>query len=89
MNFKDEFLPIGTVVSFKDKKKKLIITGYLCSPRNDKNTTYDYSGCLYPEGNFSSEKTILFNRNQIDKVYYMGYCDEEWSKLQKKLNEKN
>ena len=38
---------------------------------------WDYLACLYPEGNINEEFMYLFNHDQIDKVYYLGYEDEE------------
>ena len=77
MNNKEKYLPIGTVVLLKEGKKRIMITGYLITPEEDKDKLYDYSACLYPEGIISSDKTILFNHDQIDKIYYMGYIDDE------------
>ena len=32
---------------------------------------------MYPEGILSLKQTILFNHEQIDKIYYIGLIDEE------------
>lgn len=84
MNYQ-KFLPIGSVVLLKEGKKRIMITGFCCIGNADKNKTYDYSGCLYPEGFLSSDKTLLFDHDQIEKVYYIGYSDDEEKKFQEKL----
>jgi hypothetical protein len=45
---------------------------------------YDYVACFYPEGNVSDEYTFLFDHNQIDKVIFKGYSDDEDKKFIKK-----
>lgn len=87
MNRKDKYLPIGTVCLLKDGKKRIMIIGFCIEPEEDKGKIYDYGACLYPEGIISSDKTILFNHDQIDKIYYMGYTDEEQRQFDDKLKE--
>lgn len=81
MNNKEEILPIGTVCILKDVKKKIMIIGHLARLYKFKNKVYDYMGCLYPEGFFSSDKNMLFNKEDIEKVLYKGYIDDEQQKL--------
>ena len=83
----EKFLPIGTVVMLKGGKKRAMITGFCSIPSEDKTKMYDYSGCIYPEGFISSSQTLLFNHDQIDKVFYLGLIDDEEKKLKEKLNE--
>ena len=82
-----KFLPIGTVVLLKNATKKLMITGFCTVPENGKNETYDYCACLYPEGIISSNQVALFNHDQIDKVFYMGFQNEEEKDFKKRLDE--
>lgn len=81
----DKYLPIGTVVMLKNGEKRLMITGFVC---NDKNSgkTYDYSGCMYPEGILSTEQTFAFNHDQIEHIFFMGYLDEEEKYFKNNLN---
>ena len=51
-------------------------------------TEWDYIGCLYPEGNISEEYMYLFNHEQIDKVFFMGYQDEEEYEFLKNFSQK-
>ena len=83
----EKYLPIGTVCLLKGGKKRLMITGFCTTTNDDPNKIYDYNGCLYPEGIISSEKSCLFNHDQIEKIYYMGYSDEEEKEFKKNLKE--
>ena len=81
-----KYLPIGTVVMLKGGSKRVMITGFCSMPTDDQNTMYDYSGCMYPEGFLSSDQTALFNHDQIEKVYHLGFADEEEQKFKASLN---
>lgn len=72
-----KYLPIGTVVMLKNGKKRVMITGFCSSDIENKERIYDYNGCLYPEGYLSPNQVFLFDHEQIDKIYYLGYSDEE------------
>ena len=54
---------------------------------NDKKI-YDYIGCAFPEGIMSTDQNLLFNNNQIAKVYSYGLIDEEVRIFHKNLDEK-
>lgn len=82
---KDKYLPIGTVCMLKNGTKRVMITGF-CSVATDKtNKIYDYSGCLYPEGFLSSNQVCLFNHEQIEKIYHMGFLSDEEKEFKEKL----
>ena len=70
------FLPIGSVVLLKTGEKKLMICGRV---QSDVATgkVYDYSACLYPEGLINSNELILFNNENIDRVFFIGFQDTE------------
>ena len=77
-NIGEKFLPLGTVVLLKNAKKRLMIIGFCPTPADfSEDKTYDYAGCLYPEGVISSDKNALFNHDQIEKVFHLGMSDEE------------
>lgn len=85
-----KFLPIGTIVLLKGAKKRLMITGFCSFDEGKKDKAYDYTGCLYPEGIISSKQMALFDHNQIEKVFYLGYQDaEEKNFKQNLINELN
>ena len=82
----EKYLPIGTVVMLKEGKKRIMITGFCCMGDKEQTKIYDYSGCLYPEGFVSANKFLLFDHNQIDKIYFLGYEDEEEKQFKGRLN---
>lgn len=86
MNY-DKYLPIGTVVMLKGGKKRAMITGFCITPDEDKTKVYDYSGCIYPEGVIKSNQVLLFDHNQIEKIYHLGLIDEEEKTFKDKLKE--
>ena len=46
---------------------------------------YDYSACLYPEGIVASDTNMLFNHDQIDKIFALGYSDDEEKEFKENL----
>lgn len=82
----EEYLPIGSVVSLKKGTKKIMIIGFLAGCINNKQM-YDYAACLFPEGMVASDKTLFFNHEQIEKVYFLGYNNLEASDYRKTLND--
>ena len=80
----DKFLPIGSVVILKGAVKKVMITGYTPIDMNKKNKIYDYCGCLYPEG-VMDNNNYLFNHDNIEKIFFEGYRDDEQKELSEKL----
>ena len=81
-----ELLPIGSVVLLKDGEKRLMIYG-IKQFNEEKNELYDYVGCLYPEGNISSEYNYVFNHVDIETVYFVGLVDAEFELFRKGLKE--
>lgn len=81
-------LPIGTVVLLKNSTKRIMIIGVLQKQvKNGQEILWDYSVCLYPEGYISPNKTFLFNSDQIEKIYAVGYQDEEQFTFKTKIDE--
>ncbi|MBR6690244.1 MAG: DUF4176 domain-containing protein [Bacilli bacterium] len=87
MNINEKYLPVGTVVLLKNAKKRIMVTGFAATVPGSNGKIYDYIACLYPEGVISSDKNLLFDHDQIDKIYYMGYIDDEWKQTEIKINE--
>lgn len=71
----EKFLPVGTVVLLKGGSKRAMIIGYC--PVTEDGQAFDYSACLYPEGVISSKEGLLFNHDQIVKIFHTGYADNE------------
>lgn len=80
-----EFLPLGTVVLLKEATKKVMIIGYL-QVTGDKKT-FDYAGVIWPEGALSSDKTLLFNQEDISQIFFDGYKNDEQKIFFEKINE--
>ena len=83
---REKYLPIGTVVLLKGGKKRAMITGFCSVAQENQEKIYDYSGCVYPEGYLSSNQVCLFDHDQIDKIFFLGYEDDEERAFKDKLN---
>lgn len=82
----DKYLPIGSVVMLNNAKKRVMIIGFKLINKNDGNKQFDYVGVLYPEGMVNLGYNMLFNHDQIEKIYYLGLIDDEEKEFKKKLN---
>ena len=86
----EKYLPLGTVVMLKGAKKRIMIIGYLpVTIKDNKKMVHDYAACIYPEGIISSDSTLLFNHDQIDKIYFLGNYDGEAKELIDRLKNTN
>ena len=79
-----DLLPIGSVVLLNDGEKKLMIYG-IKQFNKEANQEYDYVSCLYPEGNLTPEYNFVFNHEDIEKIYFTGYVDDEFEIFRKGL----
>lgn len=80
-----KYLPVGSVVMLKGAWKKLMITGFAPIDPETKEIIYDYMACLYPEGVLDQKHNILFNHENIKKIYAIGLIDEEQKQFMKML----
>ena len=71
-----DLLPIGSVVLLKGGNKRLMICSRI-QTQDGATAIYDYAACYYPEGIVSSDAMFFFNRDAIDRVYFIGFQDEE------------
>ena len=70
-------LPIGTIVYLKEGSQKLMILNRgVTIEQNGESVLFDYSAAFYPMG-LNPEQLFYFNRDDVDKVVYKGYSDEE------------
>ena len=83
----EKYLPIGSVILLKNGQKRLMIVGYAQVYLKDKKNVYDYMGVVYPEGMINIKNFYFFNHEEIEKVYYIGYEDEEEKEFNQKLKE--
>ena len=56
-----DLLPIGSVVTLKEGKKKLMIIGRIQENEKTKKL-YDYAGCNWPEGYMDKDHCYVFNK---------------------------
>ena len=80
----DKLLPIGSIVSINNSEKKLMIVGLYITLR-DNIEIYDYMGCLWPEGVLDINNNLVFNKENITKVYKEGFSDDEEKEYKEKL----
>lgn len=80
-------LPIGSVVLLENSTKKLMIMGFAQVAADNPNRVYDYVGCVFPEGFMGPDQTYLFDSHQIDKIYAVGYQDEEQMRFKTQVDE--
>lgn len=78
-------LPIGSIVYLKEGTSKLMILnrGPVLPPEEgeEQGIMYDYSACMYPQG-LDPSNVFFFNHENIDKVVFEGYRDEEEERFQ-------
>ncbi len=72
----DELLPIGSVVLLKEAKLKLVIVGRILT-NDDMKEIFDYAGVIYPLGITGDDELYFFNRDAIDRLYFIGFQDGE------------
>ena len=80
-----KFLPIGSVVLLKNSQKRIMIVG-IKQKQVDSEKVWDYSACLYPEGVLDPDRLFLFDAEQIERLYFIGFQDGEGLEFQNRLN---
>lgn len=83
----DKYIPIGSVVMLKEAWRKIMITGYEPINPETNEKMYDYMACLYPEGILNAEYNVLFNHDDIKKIFSIGLEDDEYKSFIKELLE--
>ena len=80
-------LPIGSIIYLKEGSRKLMVLnrGALLEQSGEK-LLFDYSGCIYPVG-LDAEQILYFNEENIDKVVYEGFKDDEETRYQELYTE--
>ena len=70
-------LPIGSIVYLKEGSRKIMVLnrGAMLEQAGEP-VMFDYSGCLHPIG-LTAEQVFYFNEENIDKVVFEGFIDEE------------
>lgn len=75
-------LPIGSVVYLKEGNRKIMVLnrGAMLEQAGEQ-VIFDYSGCIYPIG-LDATQVFYFNEENIDKVIFEGFVDEEEKRYQ-------
>lgn len=84
MNYK--ILPIGSIISLYNNNTKLMIVGYL-QKTSDSKKIWDYSAVIYENGFSSPNRMVVFDKIQIERVYYVGYTNLENIEFLKEVEE--
>lgn len=82
-----KLLPIGSVVLLKESNKRVMIVGLL-QRQQETGKLWDYSACFYPEGIINPTELFLFNHDQIDVLYFIGFQDKEEVEFLTLINQK-
>ncbi|WP_231710819.1 DUF4176 domain-containing protein [Gracilibacillus suaedae] len=83
-----EILPIGSVVQLKNGDIKLMILNRAPLYNQDGVIGYfDYSACIYPAGKIE-DQVYFFNNENIKKIYFKGYVDDQEKLFQEQYEEK-
>lgn len=82
-------LPIGSIIYLKEGTSKVMILNrgplFEGERLGAKGVVYDYSGCLYPQG-LNPNNVFYFNEENIDKVVFEGYKDDEEERFKEIYN---
>ncbi len=80
-------LPLGSIVYLKEGTvKTMIINRAIIVEINGQERMFEYEGCLYPMGS-EEKKDFFFNSEQIDRVVFKGYADEDEERFQQVFTE--
>ena len=78
----EKVLPIGSIVYLKGGRQKLMILNRGPQAKvEDQLTLFDYSASPYPMG-MTPDRVMFFNSEEIDKVLFEGYFDEDEVRFQ-------
>ncbi len=80
-------LPIGSVVLLKDSEKRVMIVGVCQKGASEPDKIWDYTGVIFPEGFFAADKMFMFDNEQIEQIYALGYQDAEQLAFKLKIDE--
>ena len=75
-------LPIGSIIYLKEGNRKIMVLNRgAMLEQADEQVIFDYSGCIYPVG-LDATQVFYFNEENIDKVIFEGFKDEEENRYQ-------
>ena len=77
-----KYMPIGSVVTTNGSEVLKLIIGFNYKIGED---NYEYLACPYPFGLTKETRPFVFNHNDIDKIYYIGYINNQEKKFKSEL----
>lgn len=81
------YVPLGSVVLLHGGTQKVMIVGRgLNVSDNGEQYYFDYGGVLYPNG-FEGERMAYFNHENIERVFFAGYDDDDNEMMNARLND--
>lgn len=90
MKIKD-LLPIGSVIIMKEGEQPLMIYGILQTDTRKsllkKSQEYDYVCVPYPQGNMGEGSSFFANHEDIEKILFRGFENEERDKFLNELSQ--
>ena len=81
-------LPIGSVVKLHNSDLRFMILSSCVVMESDQNKIYDYCSCYFPDGFEDPDNLIMFNQDDIEDVFCVGYISPEGEEYRKN-EEKN
>ena len=81
----NEFLPLGSIVKVEKIDKEVMIIGYMGYTTDSNPESRDYIGVESIDG-FSDETMILFNKESIENVLFIGYKNNKVTNMLKALD---
>ena len=82
----NKILPLGSVVLLHNGTKKVMVIGYGMKTPENPDKIYDYCGCVFPEGVLRSDITCVFDKEQIQEIYFAGFQNEESNEFLQKVS---
>lgn len=76
-------MPIGSVVTLKGSSVLKMIIGFNYEVSEQ---VYDYLACTYPFGIDNHNLPITFNHDQIERVYHIGFINNQERKFKSELD---
>lgn len=82
----NKILPLGSVVLLHNGTKKVMVIGYGMKTPENPDKIYDYCGCVFPEGVLRSDITCVFDKEQIQEIYFAGFQNDESNEFLQKVS---
>lgn len=73
---KDDWLPVGTVVTLEGGSRPVMIAGVMALDVKS-GRYWDYIGVPYQEGRAVPDEGYFFDKHMIDKLHQLGHLDDK------------